>query len=211
MLIHAKHITHVGIHNLDRFMPGKSTIEIIHSNSVCSSSSGMWAKFGGESARISCVSVQCVSQWKMRAQCRITAITWVVNLIQSIHAKCFVNTPCVSVRLCIFLFCFLLLPLDELKYLPYEFEFTFFRFAFVQPFIFTPNRAGHKVNMKLQRNETLPWMFISAWNRHCAHKRAAFSCLYLGISLLLLPFMLCFSFAIHSANDPNGYMSLFAV
>lgn len=172
MLIHAKHITHVGIHNLDRFMrlakaPAKLFIPAVYEQQR--NVSQVWWRIGSNIIR---VCVQCVSQWKMRAQCRITAITWVVNLIQSIHAKCFVNTHhgvCVFFSPIAFFFFFHSMNSNICRT---NSNFTFFRFAVVQPFIFTPNRAGHKVNMKLQRNETLAWMFISAWNRHCAHKGA---------------------------------------
>lgn len=120
----------------------------------------MLAKFGGESARISCACVPCVSQWKMRAQCRITAITWVVNLIQSIHAKCFVNTPCASVRFCIFLFwfrLFRLLPLERTQIFAVRIRIHLFPFRCRSAIYFysKQSRPQSKYETTTKRNTSL--------------------------------------------------------
>lgn len=78
-----------GIYNLDRFMPGICANEIIHC-AMQRRYSNMWTGWwiGSNIMCVACV----YHNRETRAQCQITAITWVVNLIQSIHPKCFVNT-----------------------------------------------------------------------------------------------------------------------
>lgn len=113
-------------------------------------------------------------------------LTWFSQFIRSVS---FVNTPS-SVEVYFFFFHSMNSNICHTNSnSPYRLRFS------LSAFIFTPNKWPPQSKYETTTKQNI---FLAVHRRVkptlCSQKRTVFSCLYLQISLLLLPFMLCFSF-----------------